>query len=151
MVQQQETSGSVSDVPKRTSGFLPFRARGTTYGAIVLLLVNISVAHTFGTQLVPRAPVDMSFVKDEEVSAVNEVELSSEQSAEDLFASQDESDSPAITTYIVQKVILSQVSQKSSVFRSTPSAGPMTLPKRLLRSVLETNSSFCQSVVLNTP
>ncbi len=120
MVQQQETPGSVSDVPKRTSGFLPFRARTTTYGAILLLLVNVSVAHTLGTQLAPRGTVATSFVKDEEVSAASEAELSSDQSAENPLVSQDESDGPTITTYIVQKGdTLSGIAEKFGISVNT--------------------------------
>lgn len=120
MVHQQETPGPTSDVPKRTSRFLPFRARATTYGAILLLLVNVSVAHTIGLQLAPRTIPSSSFVKDEEVSAATEVELSSDQSTEDMLSSTEDSDGPTITTYIVQKGdTLSGIAEKFGISVNT--------------------------------
>lgn len=100
MQSQQDTPGSLSDVPKRTKHF--FRNIGKKqiiYIVLPLLLINAGIAHLLVNQVELRAGA-VNVVKDESGTLPDEGQVVSEQIPEDVLV--EEQEEPVITTYVVK-------------------------------------------------
>ena len=97
MVQQQDTPGSLSDVPKR-SFFRNLGKKQIIYSIIPLLLINAGIIHTLVGQITPRVNAEaVVMVKDETAAADSEAQVPDDTTPEDTI-----DDTPAITTYVVK-------------------------------------------------